>query len=255
MGCWNGTDMVTHLPIMYREKVRCVVLKHQGDQPDCGGYCYADDAWELVGPAIQAEYNDYGCVQNVVPGVAANWLEHILPLSDEAKEELKGYGEKDIMHEKLSAVERGLSFIGEKQLCLWMVHEETWQLLQKVKGECWGEFLESRVEKLLEAVLVEKDDGGISRLKRQTAIQNVFGHDHYAHDVLRWVKEEDYPEAVAELVEMRKAKNVMYLTRRYFSPMACAGGQHTVWEAHKMIAELTLKRAKAGIKAEAQDDE
>ena len=110
MGCWNGTDMITHLPIMAGEKIRVLVLKQCATEPGCGGVTYAHDLWAPLGPAIKGEYNDYGCPENIEDDVAAKWLNHILPMNDEIRKGIDGhFYEGDDLDEKILAVERGES--------------------------------------------------------------------------------------------------------------------------------------------------
>lgn len=66
MGCWNGTCMISNLPIIYGEKIKLVFLQGGYDTVSGNsGYVYSNG---LMSPAflpISGEYNDYGSIENV----------------------------------------------------------------------------------------------------------------------------------------------------------------------------------------------
>lgn len=67
MGCWNGTCMITNLPIFAGEEVYSIfiankVYAHMSD--DKPSYCYPNETFEPVGIWFQGEYNDYGALEN-----------------------------------------------------------------------------------------------------------------------------------------------------------------------------------------------
>lgn len=67
MGCWNGTCMISHLPIMEGDKVKLVVLyghKKEGILAN-GGYCYPSDILSPAFLPIEGVYNDYGGIEDI----------------------------------------------------------------------------------------------------------------------------------------------------------------------------------------------
>jgi hypothetical protein len=68
MGCWNGTCLISNLPIYAGDEVVFFVLKRK-----CGaelddvehGHCYADALYEPLLYPIVGDYDDYGCIENV----------------------------------------------------------------------------------------------------------------------------------------------------------------------------------------------
>ena len=70
MGCWNGTCMISHLPIIVGEKIKLVFL-HDGFDLDDGilnqsAYVYSGG---LLSPALlplEGEYDDYGNIEDIV---------------------------------------------------------------------------------------------------------------------------------------------------------------------------------------------
>jgi len=69
MGSFNATCIVSNLPIEAGDKVRYLALARNAYDVDGSGLCcYVTGRWQLHGVPIKAEYNDYGSVENIVPG-------------------------------------------------------------------------------------------------------------------------------------------------------------------------------------------
>jgi hypothetical protein len=76
MGCWNGTCMVSHLPIESGEKVKLFFLynisTYYGNdhkKPDilnCSGFVYSNDMLSPAFLPISGEYDDYGSIEEIV---------------------------------------------------------------------------------------------------------------------------------------------------------------------------------------------
>lgn len=65
MGCWNGTCMISNLPIESGEKVKLVILKHI-DKLDGSGYCNSGDIMSPIFLPIEGVYDDYGTIEDIV---------------------------------------------------------------------------------------------------------------------------------------------------------------------------------------------
>lgn len=67
MGSYNGTCMLSHLPIMSGDKIKLVIL-HYGYSKitPSGGYCYSNGIFTPAYLPISGEYNDYGMIENIV---------------------------------------------------------------------------------------------------------------------------------------------------------------------------------------------
>lgn len=64
MGCWNGTCMVSGLPIVHGDPIVCLVIK-QNTSGTWGSECYCYAEAQLVSHPIFGEYNDYGGIENI----------------------------------------------------------------------------------------------------------------------------------------------------------------------------------------------
>lgn len=64
MGCWNGTCMVSGLPITWGDEIVMFVIK-QNVGSQWGHECYSYAEASLVSPPIFGKYNDYGGIEEI----------------------------------------------------------------------------------------------------------------------------------------------------------------------------------------------
>lgn len=136
MGCWNGTCMVSHLPIFHGDRVKAYAITphwHETNAeghiintsliPDLGcGYTYATDAWIPFPIGATAEYNDYGSIENLEEGEHTETIQKVtgkpaLQFFDEA-ERVQDFDETGMM--------RG-QHMGKYAIA--MVHEKIWNCM------------------------------------------------------------------------------------------------------------------------------
>lgn len=90
MGSFNATCIISNLPIEAGTPVRFVNLVRSTFHPDGNDHrCYVTGRWHLRGPAIRAQYNDYGSIEKIQDGLAARVM--FESLAQEAVE--KGVGD------------------------------------------------------------------------------------------------------------------------------------------------------------------
>lgn len=65
MGCWNGTDLITQLPIMFGDKVVLIPLKREKRELPQHCIYYSTDLYKPYPIILKGEYNDYGLIENV----------------------------------------------------------------------------------------------------------------------------------------------------------------------------------------------
>ena len=88
MGCWNGTCMISNLPIIYGDEIKLVLIRksYSFDRLKVsGGYVYPSDAFTPSFLPINGKYNDYGMIENVDEDWNYNLIENVYKdiLSDE----------------------------------------------------------------------------------------------------------------------------------------------------------------------------
>lgn len=80
MGCWNGTCMISNLPIIVGEKVKLVFLHtpygNFDEKLKKPAYCYPNDIFHPGTLALDAEYDNYGGVENIEEGINLNLIEN-----------------------------------------------------------------------------------------------------------------------------------------------------------------------------------
>lgn len=71
MGSFNATCIISNLPIEAGTPVRYVNLVRSKFHPDGNDHrCYVTGRWQLRGPAIRAQYNDYGSIEKIQEGLS-----------------------------------------------------------------------------------------------------------------------------------------------------------------------------------------
>ena len=127
MGCWHGTCGVSNLPIHHGDKVMTLVIKVPLPRKieNQSGACYANEFAAPVTLAFEAEYDDYGLVENVKENIITEKIKEIF--KREGLESLK-----DILRK----IERDEYYVEEGHgegtaFGLWMCHKHVWDSLTK----------------------------------------------------------------------------------------------------------------------------
>lgn len=64
MGCWNGTCMVSNLPILSGEEAVGFFIINSGGRK-ATDHCYSNEAWEPLLLPFRGVYNDYGLLEDI----------------------------------------------------------------------------------------------------------------------------------------------------------------------------------------------
>lgn len=110
MGCWNGTCMISNLPIISGEKIKLVILSSVGSDIDDfigAGYCEATGLMAPTYLPIEGEYNDYGMIEEIVDDWNVKFINESLK---KAWDEIEVEGEKLTefsLENILEGIERG----------------------------------------------------------------------------------------------------------------------------------------------------
>ena len=67
MGCWNGTCLISNLPIYAGDEVVFFALKRRRDVStvEGGDHYYSDDIYQPLLYPVVGEYDNYGCIENI----------------------------------------------------------------------------------------------------------------------------------------------------------------------------------------------
>lgn len=74
MGCWNGTCLLSNLPIRYNERAVGYVIKYNLHKDamliKLNGVCYSHDYAKPISLPIRGMYDDYGGIEDYEKGLA-----------------------------------------------------------------------------------------------------------------------------------------------------------------------------------------
>lgn len=150
MGCWNGTCMISNLPIISGEEIKLIILQEGYDKSFVGeaGYVYSTG---LLSPAffpISGQYNDYGGIENIKMDWNYQIIEECLKEEFGTTLELDGDINEDwSLLNLLDGIERGNPKYkkGEKlldiKLSTVMIRKEVWDLcvsIQRGHEDYWN---------------------------------------------------------------------------------------------------------------------
>lgn len=150
MGCWNGTCMISNLPIISGEKIKLVILKpHLGKKEiTSSGFCYSTG---LMSPAflpIEGEYDDYGTIEDIVEDWNTEFVLKNFTSVYDALEVDKEVVNEYTLYDICRGIERG-SLKGKKKnseefidinLAFVMIRKDIWDALCiNHKGQFWND--------------------------------------------------------------------------------------------------------------------
>lgn len=66
MGCWNGTDGITQLPIQYGDSIRLFLIANNlHSYAEDNIIYYSTDLWQPLGLPLKGTYDNYGSIENI----------------------------------------------------------------------------------------------------------------------------------------------------------------------------------------------
>jgi len=268
MGCWNGSDCITFLPIRYGDPIKLLILKQHLTQPSRGsGVCYTHDLWYPIATAISGKYDGYGCIKNIKENAVSRYLFNILKVGDNIKDAVPDY-ENNIVG-KLNAVERGVVKLANSHYSMydidshlneWMVHESTWKLLKSFKYTSYeNKTVNSYANIIKKCIKVNNIEGKEDwkedrplKWEMKTNILNLLDFNspncNFLCEAIDWsILNFCSTEMINCIVELKNVTLTMDAMSRYFAPISGAGGQYEDYEKHKLFAEMIIKQCKEKI--------
>lgn len=155
MGCWNGTCMISNLPIIQGEKIKLMFLQKKFNEPKIlgkSGYVYSTDLLSPAFLAISGEYNNYGSIDNIVEDWNFELIQNILYkrfgdriYTERSKNEIIKWGLLDL----IEGIERGnpqyshpiVPELRNCDLSFVMIRQDVWDLcvdIQKKSKDYWN---------------------------------------------------------------------------------------------------------------------
>ena len=242
MGCWNGTDLITQLPIMYGEeivlipiKIRSYIEKLTGESP-----CYSNAYFKPLAVVLYGEYDDYGCIDNITGDIEQ--FKEIVPKEsrlehDEILKEVNKFGSdnKTDIEYYVRFVERG----NIEKVGYVLIHKELFDKLKnqddywEVKEKYVNEYYESITfdKRLKEAIDSGTNEDEIFDLRFSKSFGNWETFDRISlSDVNK--------ESISAILSI---DSVLGMTRKYWFPQTGAGGQIQIEQPHRIINEFYNK--------------
>lgn len=212
MGCWNGTCMISQLPIHEGQRVKLIPIKKQEHMTLPDAYvCYSDELYKPLPIILEGEYNDYGIIENVT-GNKRQFMSLVTMMSDLTEEDiLEKYKENNKIESYIRAVERGdipnLGFV--------LIHEELFNSLL----DTYESFFDIS-ETVWDIYKFTCDIDGEYSISNRLKYNRVFGTPEIKDCSL---------ETIENII---KIKSVVNSLRKLWIPQAGAGSQEMVCESH-----------------------
>jgi hypothetical protein len=150
MGCWNGTCMISNLPIMGGEDVKLVILKKNKysdvNIENSSSYTYGTDILMPLFLPINGKYNSYGAVEDIVEDWNSDLIMKTLKemLGGTIKYDIDTINENWTLKDVIDGIERGgcrkpLRYLNQKtdkwtpaNLSFTLIRKDVWDVAVKM---------------------------------------------------------------------------------------------------------------------------
>lgn len=216
MGCWNGTCMISQLPILYHEKVKVIpIQKVSHEVMPNHTICYSDTLYKPLPILLEGQYNDYGIIE-FVEGDTQALIDLVVNKSDLTLEEIRNkYTENSDVESCLRYIERddldGIGFV--------MIHEK---LFNKLLPEYDGGRDLKTISKAIAELTEDFDKKNVIDITmlHLSEYRNIFGPT---------VISNCNPKSVESIIRIR---SVVEALRKTWIPQSGAGGQSEISGTH-----------------------
>ena len=261
MGCWNGTCMLSNLPIIAGDKIKLVILHSpygKGNVLNQSGYCYPDGVLSPAFLPISGEYNDYGGIKNIVEDWNYKLIEAILKkkFNGEIRVHRKTKTEwtlKDVIFgiERTNPQDENGK---DLDLSYAMIRKDIWDFAVELHknemvfnyseevGECKGyieyyKYLERKFEKAnLPPKSIYNNRDNIFKFGGSGKLIDYFFYDMYMTDS----PEEDKVDIFKQWSEIMYVISFMNQTRKSWMIQQGAGFQEASWEQYIAFSKKVI---------------
>lgn len=258
MGCWNGTCMVTNLPILVGDPVVCqIIVGAPFADPTHGAAetSYPHQRFVAVGYPFKAKYNDYGYVEDIQEDAyTADTLDYIRAKLIERPQGENKYHEQEVRRDLLTwesfddwiddgrillenAVARPYpQYLTSRPVGMVMIHHAVYEAMVAYRPE-WGWYaVEGEIKEAL--TIVPRDEP--MRLIDEIRIKETLD---------RFIRERelnnpcdlgaDIDETAARIAKMAYFDAALGLARKQWLPTSGAGSQSEEWDLFRLIAKTS----------------
>jgi hypothetical protein len=265
MGCWNGTDLITQLPILDEEPVKGFLLISNAYTKDLGGggHCYSNDLQQPLSLPISGVYNDYGCIKNIKENYTTSLIVEYFKNNGNF-EKLKAkeyphhpYKEDFNIHDLVHWIERGdLVYVDNQAIGLVLVLEDIYNKIvnfQSHSNDILG--FEPRVTvKNYYKNLINDYFSIFEKSLNDTELITSFMQMRHKLDFFPSIKYDkavscdEYIQLKEELVEFGIFTHFMNLTRKHWIIQSGAGGQSMEYKNYIALAETVIEHCNKKLK-------
>lgn len=111
MGSWNGTCMISNLPIRYRDRIKLVILYSPYTDvhrlTNTSGHCYTTDLLRPAFYPISGVYNDYGGIEEINKDWSYDFITKVLKKNFKSIEVEKKIVDDYLLEDFIFGIERG----------------------------------------------------------------------------------------------------------------------------------------------------
>lgn len=270
MGCWNGTCMISNLPILAGEEIKLVILYSPTGQikglSNLSGFCYSTD---LLRPAffpLTGKYNDYGMIEEIVEDwcleLTTNILKkHYPKIMTERRSDVKEFQDYTI-YDFLEGIERGSLKVSVNNEFEWspfsfvMIRKDIWDgiVTNQKSGLCyWNDRREGTDDYYIDAVTYckRKIESSLNDRKKHqklgigfiSSFDRIFGFEdslmyNSIHTEYIVTNIEQNPQIVEDYIGLKVINTFLSITRKAWMIQPGSGAQNTELEPYLLLNQL-----------------
>jgi hypothetical protein len=248
MGCWNGTCLISNLPIYAGDKVVFFILRRKRGAELARveqGHYYVDDLYEPILYPIVGEYDDYGCIENVKEDFS------LLEKYFENVELTQKEWDKD--NDVFRNVERG----NYKEHTFALIHKDIYDaLIEHLTGreEWWSEgkgikdYVMENIEKKTKEYTESKERWG--KLEGIDLPPSVYAIDDFVcgrrtsdYFIAKYLETQD-ETLLDKLIESHLINCALTFCRKFWFPQTGAGSQDDESKLYQVLANKVIEKCK-----------
>lgn len=236
MGCWNGTDLITQLPIMCGDEVALILIKKSKYHFNADNSCYSNEYFKPLPILLYGKYDDYGCIENI-SGDIEQFKEIIQRESDMDNEEILSKMQKDFGEDySIVNIESYVRFVERNKISdigYVLIHKKLFNSLKSYDDYIYGK--DKYLQDYYKAITFEKtiakakDDGlsdmDIFELRINCPVIHWGVFDKISLDDVN----------IDSISAIMSINSVLGVTRKMWFPQTGAGGQVQIEEPHRII--------------------
>ena len=252
MGCWNGTCMISQLPIMEGDEVVIIPISKVGDV-EISPCCYSSTFFKPFPIIMYGKYNDYGCAYEVT-GDTEQFINIINILSNTTKEEVKEYYKKN-HGSRVTLIESYITYVERDKVSNFnfiMIHKELFDIYKNFMNFYMptdkiirNTYLYNNKYVLTQTLIDDNKDDILDRLAEIRFATNPY--DSFINTRVPGATK----ESIIAIMHLDSALSVL---RKMWIPQTGSGGQSGVGKLHEQLCSFYNKYITNQIQEDEEED-